>query len=315
MVVQKVEDLNSTVLQDILQRSLANPSIHVTDVQDPEGLGGINDNYASDLRKIVVTVEEEGKLRKLHLAVKGALQSTSAWGSVIFGLFIFYRESFWFDSALPELLKLVSAEQAAALLEVVPRVHYSYCNYQEEDRSSCLLSRAITCCCCVLIAKSKEKGIIIMENLKEGSENTYVDLKEIECTSGGGVKTAHMRMILEALAQFHGAWMVWLMRGEGMGDMSREQMMQFFKQQGAYQWKWLWKLTIKRVMNYYIALAEAKNEQSMKEKILAFLNSAGSVDRFMKTFDYKDSKFKTMCHSDLWTSQIMFSLGEDGESN
>jgi hypothetical protein len=48
----------------------------VTDVNDPEGLGGINDNFASDLSKIVVTMEEEegGKLRKLHLVVKAALQ-------------------------------------------------------------------------------------------------------------------------------------------------------------------------------------------------------------------------------------------------
>ena len=52
-------------------------------------------------------------------------------------------------------------------------------------------------------------------------------------------------------------------------------------------------------MNYYTVLAEAKNEQSMKEKVEAFINSPESVDRFMKAFDYKDSKFKTMCHSDL----------------
>jgi len=312
MVVDKVGDLTPSVLQDILRRSLASPSILVTNIGDHEGLGGINDQFASDLVKIVVTVEEEGKLRNLHLVVKGALQSASAWGSVIFGWFIFYRETFWFDAALPELLKLVSVEQAAALVEVVPKVHYAYCNYQEEDRAGCLLSRAITCCCCVLMTKSKEKGIIMMENLKEGAEDTYVDLKEIECTSGGGVKTAHMRMILEGLAQFHGAWMVWLRRGEGMGDMSREQMMQFFKQQGFYQWKWMWKLTIKRMMKMFIALAEAKDEQSIKEKILAFINSPGSVDQFMKVFDYKNSKFKTMTHSDMWTSQIMFSLHKDG---
>ena len=61
------------------------------------------------------------------------------WGSVIFGLFIFYRETFWFDTALPELVRLVSQEQGAALLEVNPRVHYAYCNYQEEDaRGGCL---------------------------------------------------------------------------------------------------------------------------------------------------------------------------------
>ena len=153
-----------------------------------------------------------------------------------------------------------------------------------------------------------------MENLKEGGEDTYVDLKEIERTSGGGVKTAPMRMILEGLAHFHGAWMVWLRSGEGMGDVSRGQMEQFFKQAGVHQWRWICKVAIKRSINYYSVLAETRNELSTKEKIRAFCNSPGSVERFMKTFDYKDSKFKTMCH-DLWTSQIMFALREDGELN
>jgi hypothetical protein len=55
-----------------------------------------------------------------------------------------------------------------------------------------------------------------------------------------------MRMILEGLAHFHGAWTVWLRGSDGMGNMSRVQMMEFFKQQGAYQWKWMWKFAIKR---------------------------------------------------------------------
>ena len=222
MVLEKAEDLTPKVLQDILQRSLGKSSIHVTHVQAPEGLGGVNDQYGSDLSKIIATVEEDGKPRKLHLVVKAALQSKAAWFNVILGTFIFYRETFWFDAALPELLKLVTAEQAAALTECAPKVHYARCNYQQEDRQGCLLNNGVTCCCCILCLKSKEKGVILMENLKEGAEDTYVDLKEIERTSGGGVKTSHVRMILEALAHFHGAWMVWLKRGEGMGDMTRE---------------------------------------------------------------------------------------------
>ena len=237
MVAEKVGDLKPAVLQDILRRSLSNSSIQVKEVNSPEVLGGINDGYASDRKKIVVTVEEGGKLQKLHLVVKGALQSASAWGSVIFGLLIFYRETFWFSTALPELVGRVSKEQGAALMEVLPKVHYAYCNYQEEDRAGCLLKRSVSCCCCVLMTKSKEKGIILMENLKEGGEDTYIDLKEIERTSGGGVKTAHMRMILEGLAHYHGAWTVWLRSGEGMGDMSRDQMEKFFKQQRFYQWR------------------------------------------------------------------------------
>ena len=171
------------------------------------------------------------------------------------------------------------------------------------------------CCCCILCLKSKEKGIILMENLKEGGENTYVDLKEIERTSGGGVKTSHMRMILEALAHFHGAWMVWLKEGEGMGDMTRDQMLKFFEPGKSNTRKWLWKSLMKNFMSYYTVCAEANDMQSTKERIQKFISSPESVDRFMKVFDYKDSKYKTMAHSDMWTSQIMISLNEDGKSD
>jgi len=298
--VENVTDLTSSVLQDILRSSLNSPSITVTRVRDPEQLDGINNNYGSDLRKLEVTVEEEGKSRDLQLIAKSALQSWSAWGSVWFNLFIFYREAFWFSTALPELLKLVSEEQAAALVEVMPKVHLSYCNYQEEDLARCFLG------------KPKEKGVILMDNLKEGTEERFVDMKEIERTSGGGVKTAHMKMLLEGLAHFHGAWMVWLKRGEGMGDRTKQQIMDFFKQQGAYQYKWMWKMMIKKAMEKYSYLAEAKNQQSVKDKVDAFRASPEAVEGFMKAFDYKDSKFQTVCHSDFQTSQIMFSLNDDG---
>ena len=153
-----------------------------------------------------------------------------------------------------------------------------------------------------------------MENLKEGDGDTYVDLKEIERTSGGGVKTSHMRMILEALANFHGAWMVWMRKGGDIGDMTRSQMMKFFgHHHKIFKGKWLWKSFIKKTMSYYIVLADTKNMQSTKERIQAFIDSPQSVGRIMMSFLYKNSKFKTMTHSDLWTSQIMFSLYEDGK--
>jgi len=297
--VEKVEDLTASVLQDILRSSLNSPTLTVTSVRDPEELGGINNNYGSDLRKLEVAVEEEGKPRDLQLVAKSALQSWSAWGSVWFNIFIFYREAFWFSTALPDLGNLVSKEQAEALREVVPKVHLAYCNYQEEDLARCFLG------------KPKEKGVILMENLKEGEER-FVDMKEIERTSGGGVKTAHMRMLLEGLAHFHGAWMVWMRRGEGMGNRTKDQIMDFLKQQGAYQYKWMWKMVIKRCMNNYSLLAQFKNEQAIKDKVDAFRTSDEAALSFMKAFDYKESKFKTVCHSDFQTSQIMFSLNDDG---
>jgi len=300
VVVERVQDLTPSVLQALLRISLENPSLTVTSVKNPEELCDLNVNLGSDLRKLVVTVEEGGTSRDLHLVAKAALQSWASWGNVWFGLYIFFRESFWFSTALGELGTLVSKEQAAGLLEVVPKVHLSYCNYQKEDLSSCFFR------------KPKEKGVILMENLKEGGEDRFMDLKLIECTSGGGVKTAHMQMLLKGLAHFHGAWNVWLRKGEGLGHLTKPQVMDFFKQQSAYQYKWMWKMIIKRMLNYHSLLAEAKGEQNTKERVDAFRNSPETAEKFMRVFHYKDSKFQTVCHSDLHSSQIMFALNEDG---
>ena len=275
VVVERLEDLTPSVIQDLLRLSLASPSLTVTSVRDPQELSDINVNLGSDLRKLVVTVEEVGASRELHLVAKSALQSWASWGNVWFGLFIFFRESFWFSTALGELGKLVSQEQATALLEVLPKVHLSYCNYQREDIASCF------------IRKPKEKGVILilMENLKEGREDKFVDLKMIERTIGGGVKTAHMKMLLKGLAHFHGAWNVWLRKGEGLGHLAKHQVMDFLKQQSAYQYKWMWKMIIKRMMNYHYLLAEAKNEQNTKERVEAFRNSPETAESFTKAFD------------------------------
>ena len=317
-VVKEAGDLTPAVLQNILQQSLKNAAIHVTQVQNPMGLGGMNDQYGSELTKIVVTMEEDGKTKRLRLVVKASLQSTDAWGAVIFGLLPFCREVFWFDTALPKLQSLVNVEQAASLADIVPKVHYAYCNYKEGDRQGCLigngLASSLACCCCVLATKPKEKGIIVMENLKEGNGDTYVDLKQIECTSGGGVKSVHMRMILVALAHFHGAWMVWLRKGVGIGDLTRSQVLKFFKHKKVLQHKWYWKVHLKKFMSYYISLAEAKNMQGIKERVQKFIDHPTSVDSILYAFNYKDTNFETVCHSDLWSSQIMLSLHEDGKS-
>ena len=69
-----------------------------------------------------------------------------------------------------------------------------------------------------------------------------------------------------------------------------------------------------QVMNFFIEVAEAKKEEEAKKKLTELRDSPRTVEMFMKTFSYKDSKFKTICHADFWTSQIMFSLNEDGKT-
>ena len=163
-----VADLTPPLLQAVLRRSLASPELTVIEVKDPEELGDIKTNFGSDMRKLEVTVEEAGVTRQLHFVAKTALQSWITLANVWFNYFIFYREAFWFNAALPDLSKLVSDEQATALAEVMPKVHLAYCNYQEDDMARCF------------IMKAKEKGVILMENLVQ--EN-FVDMKVIERTS------------------------------------------------------------------------------------------------------------------------------------
>jgi len=315
VILENVSQLKPDVIEGILRDSLADPSLRVLEVLDPEGLGGLNDGYASELKKIVVTFEgggeEGGEQKKINLVAKASLASVESWMSVLFGGFMFYKESFWYRSAFPELLKLVNPSQREALVEMMPVVHHASCNYQEQDIDSCLLKNGFLCCCCVFMTKPMEKGIILMENLKESE---FIDLKAIERTSGGGVKSSHMRMILEALAQFHGAWMVWLRGTGGMGDKTREEVLFLYKQvavEGA-MYKAMYKAIIKKVVNLFIDVAEAKKKEEAKKKLVELRDSPRTVDMFLKAFSYKDSKFQTICHADLWTSQIMFSLNDDG---
>ena len=132
MILEKVKQLTPDVVEKILRDSLGDSSLKVLDVLDPEGLGGLNDGFASDLKKIVVTVEEGkgGEQRKIHLVVKASLASGESWISVLMGGFLFFKESFWYSTAFPELLKLVNETQRDALVEMVPVVHHASCNYQ-----------------------------------------------------------------------------------------------------------------------------------------------------------------------------------------
>ena len=133
-LIDNVHQLTPSVVEGILRHSLSDVALRVLDVSNPEGLGGLNDGYASDLQKIVVTVEEGGggeHQQKMHLVIKTSLSSMSTM-SVLLGMYVFYREAFWYSTAFPELLKIVNPAQRAALLQMMPLVHHASCNFQVE---------------------------------------------------------------------------------------------------------------------------------------------------------------------------------------
>ena len=79
-------------------------------------------------------------------------------------------------------------------------------------------------------------------------------------------------------------------------------------------WRWIWKWVIQNVTQVYIDFMDTTAEDpTLKHKLEAFRDSPESIDKLMKFNEHKDSKFQTMCHSDLWTSQVMMSVDGRGE--
>ena len=337
-----MESFTEKELEAILRKSLGKPKIAVTNIQQLTGLGGLNSQNGSELKQMVASVEENGQMQTFHFIVKTALRTGESYLSVLLGLFFFCHEAFWFETALPELIKMVSPEQGAALKEIMPRVHYTSCNFNPgclpafhklpqlllvcvaaavavgsmaSKWTQLILSTSITLCCFYMfMAKYMEEGVIVMENLKE-QRQAYIDLKDIERTSGGGVKTEHMRLILASLAHVHGAWMVWLRSGQGMGRFTRREVMELYSTLRILGWRWIWKWVIQHVTQVYIDFIDTTTEDPvLKYKLETFRDSPKSINKLIKFNDHKGSKFQTMCHSDLWTSQVMMSVDSGGES-
>ena len=108
------------------------------------------------------------------------------------------------------LVENLSLEQSIGLLGIVPHCHQAVSNYEDEDiGDDCMMANLALCFSCILCCKKREKGFILMENLKEGRDHNFVDLKEIERR---GVTVDYVKLVLDGLAHFHGAWWLWMRR-------------------------------------------------------------------------------------------------------
>ena len=304
--VHDIKDLNKDNLQEILQSSLASNNIKVISIQDPgSDLGSKNDQFASILKKVVVVICEDGVERKLHMVAKSALEKGVLAKLSKLGWFIFTRESLWFKTVLPMLLENLSADQSESLQKILPKCYYAYSNYEDTDRDDFMFRNILLCFCCIIPCRKRERGIILMENLKESK---YVDMKEIEKK---GVTAAHMKLALDGLANLHGAWWLWLQKAD---KVTRQEICSLYKTQAVKKWEWPLKMFVKVAADICIDMLETRKENpEIIEKLKNYKNSAQTVKKMVKgMYDFEESKFKTMIHWDLWTPQLMFSHKDDG---
>ena len=148
-----------------------------------------------------------------------------------------------------------------------------------------------------------------MENLKERDGDKFVDMKEIEKK---GVSVSHMKLALDGLAHFHGAWWLWLHKAD---TDTRQEICSLYKTQEVKKWEWPMKGFINIAADICIDMLEARKEDpEMVEKVKNYKNSSQTVKNMVKgMYEFEESKFKTMIHWDLWTPQLMYSHTKDGD--
>lgn len=303
--VTSPKDLNNTNLQEILRTSLDSPKLEVLSVKTTE-LGGV-DQFGSDLNKLVVLVSEEGIEKETHMIVKSALSEGRLARFSILGTFVFHREAIWFKKVLPMLLNNLSPEQSSGLLNIVPKCHYAFSNYEDTDLEDCMFRNIAACFCCILSCRKFEKGFILMENLKE-RDDQFVDMKVIEKK---GITVEYMKMALAGLAHFHGAWWLWLQKAD---QESKHDILVLYKNLGVMKWKWIMKSWLNMFLDIYIEMHEARKEDPVViQKLKSSKDSPSTVENIIQAMhQFEGSKYKTMIHGDLWTAQIMFSQNSDG---
>ena len=305
VAIQSFEALNETNLQDILQSSLASPSLKVISIKDPgSDLGSKNVQYGSVLKKLVVLVSENGVEKEVHMIAKSALTKGMISKISKLGMFVFHREALFFKKALPMLLENLSSDQSKALLNLVPKSHYVYSDYEDTDIDDCMFRNIALCFCCILPCRKRERGFILMENLKEGDGDKFIDMKEIEKKV---VTVEYMSLALDGLAHFHGAWWLWLQKAD---EETKQEICSLYKTLAFNKWEWALKPFVNMTMEIYIDMLEARKEDpEMIEKIKSCKNSPDTVRNMVKGMhDYEDSKFKNMIHWDLCTPRSCTSI-------
>ena len=147
-----------------------------------------------------------------------------------------------------------------------------------------------------------------MENLKEGDGDKFTDMKEIEKK---GITVEYMKLALDGLAHFHGAWWLWLQKSD---DETKHEICTLYKTLAVNKWEWAMKWLVNMTMDVYLDMLEKREaDPEMIEIVKSYKNSPNTVKNMLKGMhDFEESKFKTMIHWDLWTPQVMFSHHEDG---
>ena len=157
------------------------------------------------------------------------------------------------------------------------------------------------CSMCYTPCRRYEKGLVILEDLTRAETPFYLANKNRVMSPD------HVRLALEALAHFHGAW--WQMlhgKEEGTfdGPMTRADVQQFYGEKPVK----IFSLSLSKNKKILAKLAENKNLTGLSEKLRRY-----DTKKAARMWFAGSSKIETVVHGDFWSNNMMFSNDKDGK--
>lgn len=265
---------------------------------------GKNDFYNSEISKASVKItsdesDEDGET--ISLVFKCPV--SKGLGRVMHKMIRpFMKETIWYKRGLPYL-----ARYHPVIKTLAPDCLYATVNVENDYHRGPLHSLAVAC----FPLRKGEVGVIVLEDLtqRRGCDNYNPTDKDAVLSYD------HVRIALEGLAHFHGAWWQSLHgKGgiepkEGTGDITARDMKDLYDQ------KWP-KFMIKGLVgdslkSMAVLMENVGRDPTSAERLRKLGQSQALVDRVYALTE--DSKFQTIVHGDFWSNNMMFHCDEEGK--
>ncbi|XP_067646954.1 uncharacterized protein [Eurosta solidaginis] len=228
------------------------------------------ENYTSLMLRIIMDIElKDGYTQQKSYIVKTMLDDDKG-GTIINSLNLFPKEKLMYERILPHLEKLY--HDIGTKVKFAPK--------------------------CPWIEQNSKRITIVLEDLNTKKFRNINRLK--------GFDMPHMKRVLEKLAEFHAASVIWYeMHGAYPEEFQKSYLPANYHKSKSYQ---------ARVQSFKAAMASWGLEECEKymERIP---NAEQFVNAAMSCFNSEPNEFKVLNHGDFWSSNVMLNYTSNGEVN
>eukprot|EP00095_Tigriopus_kingsejongensis_P004595 maker-scaffold416_size178335-snap-gene-0.28 protein:Tk04595 transcript:maker-scaffold416_size178335-snap-gene-0.28-mRNA-1 annotation:"PREDICTED: uncharacterized protein LOC100203980" len=304
--IRCLDDLSEQSYADIFKVHFQTQDVQVLEVGSPGNMGGVNEQYNSEVKKASLKLRINGEERTIHLFIKIPVDSglTNFMGKLVRP---FMKEAFWYGEAAPLL-----ASKYPPLKDSTPTMYFGSSNFADELRNpGCCKDKC--CCLCWFPCRSREEGILILEDLSKLPE-PFVMHDKVKI-----LPFSHVKMVLDVMAHFHGAWWLFLNAKDKMPELNvtPDIVRKNFRFQGAKVLKMTLPGMYKKSFQCYAEMRRQRGNdpariETMLKSVPKFVRALLDTSYFGPTTLKSD--LITLVHGDLWSNNMLFQTYKDGSA-